>query len=84
MIESSQLKKLIDIDYFPARTLDDVLTHEIGGHKRHWEQAKKIMHEKGIALQDAKDILDVNLRTYVENLVLCQDLVQVKMRFSSS
>lgn len=67
LIESSQLKKLIDIDYFPARTLDDVLTHEIGGHKRHWEQAKKIMHEKGIALQDAKDILDVNLRTYVEN-----------------
>lgn len=57
LIESSQLEKLIDIDYFSARTLDDVLNHEIGGYKKHWEQAKKLCMRKKLHYKMQKTFL---------------------------
>lgn len=51
------MKKLIDIDCFPARTLDDVLNHEIEGYKKHWEQAKKLCMRKKLHYKMQKTFL---------------------------
>lgn len=63
-------KKIVDISYFPARNLDDVITHELGGHKRHWDIVKQFYADnidKYSSLEDAKQDYERPLRDYIIN-----------------
>lgn len=68
LINSEQFSKMVSNDYFPARNIDEILVHELGGHKKHWDTAKKFYAEnigKYKSLEEAKIALDKNLKEYV-------------------
>lgn len=52
-------------DRFSAINLDDVLTHELLGHKAHWVSVQKYAEDKNISVDRAKTELESNLRKYV-------------------
>ena len=65
LINEDKFKDLVDFDYFPSRSLQDVLTHEMT-HKAHWDAAKKYHSANGIKeIDDAKMNLESDLRKYV-------------------
>ena len=53
--------------YFPSKNLDDVLNHELGGHKKHWEVVRKYQQANNISELQAKNDLEEKLRNYVLN-----------------
>ena len=59
---------MVDSSYFAAKTVDDVLEHELGGHKRHWDRVKEIKNSSSNNYNDlasAKQVLEAELRDYV-------------------
>jgi hypothetical protein len=73
LINSQRFTKLIGTDYFPAKTIDDVIEHELGGHKRHWDRVKELRAsdpEKYKDLNTAKQALEKELREYVTRQIL--------------
>lgn len=73
LINSQRFTKLIGTDYFPAKTIDDVIEHELGGHKRHWDRVKELRAsdpEKYKDLNTAKQTLEKELREYVTRQIL--------------
>ena len=67
LINEDKFKDLVDLDYFPARSLQDVLTHEMT-HKAHWDAVKRYQKANGIKeIDDAKMALESDLRKYVKN-----------------
>ena len=50
---------------FSATNLDDVLTHELLGHKAHWDSVKKYAEDKNIPVDRAKSELESNVRKYI-------------------
>ena len=64
-----KFEKLVDKTYFPARNLHDVIMHEVGGHKRHWESVQSFYNQNQNQfrnLDDAKNNLEHNLMRYVK------------------
>lgn len=53
-------------DRFPAKNIEDVMTHEFEGHKNHWDAVKRYTknHPK-LSEDEAKIELESNLRKYV-------------------
>ena len=47
--------------------MEDVLNHELGGHKKHWDAIKKYQELYNLSLDQAKENLEENLRKYVIN-----------------
>lgn len=65
------INKILSSGYFTARTLKDILTHELA-HKKHWDNAKSLYkkHPKRYNnVEDAKYDLDAELINYVKNQV---------------
>ncbi|MBR6044749.1 MAG: hypothetical protein IKP47_03840 [Ruminococcus sp.] len=68
LITKEGFDRLVDKSYFPARNLDDVIIHELDGHKRHWDMVKKFYNEnidRYSSLEDAKQDLERPLREYI-------------------
>lgn len=68
LITKEGFERLVDTSYFPARSLDDIITHELDGHKRHWDMVKKFYSDnldRYSSLEDAKQIYERSLRDYV-------------------
>ena len=68
LITKKGFDRLVDKSYFPARNLDDVIIHELAGHKRHWDMVKKFHNDnldKYSSLEDAKQDYERSLRGYV-------------------
>lgn len=94
------LGDVIDRGQNPIKLLQDIMHHPnimliLGNHEFMMytimkRMAVDITHENFDKHLTLNDLLDYNLwlqnggQTTVEQLILCQDLVQVKMRFSSS
>ena len=69
LIDPIKFAQLVPPEYFPARSLDDVLDHELGGHKAHWEAVQRYFEGasgRGISIEQAKDELEEDLRKYVK------------------
>lgn len=68
LITKEGFERLVDTSYFPARSLDDIITHELDGHKRHWDVVKKFYSDnldRYSSLENAKQIYERSLRDYV-------------------
>jgi hypothetical protein len=66
LIDESSFKKLVDTNYFAAQNLDDVIEHELGGHKAHWDAIYRYQKSNGIKdAEQAKTDLETYLRKYV-------------------
>ncbi len=68
LITKEGFDRIVDKSYFPARNLDDVITHELDGHKRHWDMVKRFYNnnlDKYSSLKDAKQDLEMPLREYI-------------------
>lgn len=64
MIDPDKFSTIVT-DRFSAINLDDVLTHELLGHKAHWVSVQKYAEDKNISVDRAKTELESNLRKYV-------------------
>lgn len=64
---SKDFSKIVDPSYFPSKNIDDVLNHELGGHKKHWEAVKKYKKKNNVPEIRAKEDLENNLRKYIIN-----------------
>lgn len=67
--DPENFNQLVNEAYFPARNLHDVLMHEIGGHKRHWQSVYAYYNQNFYQFRDvldAKNVLEINLRSYVK------------------
>ena len=68
LIDSEKFSKIVSLDYFPAKSINEVLIHELGGHKKHWDIVKKFYSEHNNEYKDllrAKMALETNLYDYV-------------------
>lgn len=61
----AEFKKLVG-DYFPAENVKDVFTHELLGHKAHWEAIKKYQSShRSESIEQSKNALEEKLQKYV-------------------
>lgn len=67
LINPLKFSSLVDRTYFPSMTIEDILNHELGGHKRHWDAIKRYQKKYGISIDRAKEELEEKLRKYVVN-----------------
>ena len=68
LIDETKFLKIVDTDFFAARDLDDILVHELGGHKRHWEAVERYYNNNANrfkSIQEAKQELESELRKYI-------------------
>lgn len=68
LITKEGFERIVDTSYFPARNIDDVITHELDGHKRHWDMVKKFYNDnldRYSSLEDAKQDYERSLRGYI-------------------
>lgn len=68
LITKEGFERIVDTSYFPARNIDDVITHELDGHKRHWDMVKKFYNDnldRYSSLEDAKQDYERSFRNYI-------------------
>lgn len=66
LIDEEKFKKNVDSVFFASKSLDDVLVHELGGHKKHWEAVERYCEVNNCnTLEDAKRELESELREYI-------------------
>lgn len=68
LIDPKLFKEMVDHTYFPARDVKDVLLHELGGHKAHWDAVDRFWKantNRFSNLMEAKTALEMPLREYV-------------------
>ena len=67
---ATEMSKEFNTGYFAAKTVEDVLTHELA-HKSHWDSAKALYKSKPKmynTVEGAKKVLDESLENYVKNV----------------
>lgn len=70
LIDPKKFTKIVDQSVFPARSIDDILNHELGGHKKHWDAIKRYKADNKIDdLNDAKMQIESQLRKHVTNQI---------------
>lgn len=67
LIDSKLFKSLVSSEYFPSKNVEDILNHELGGHKKHWDAIKRYQELYNLSIDRAKESLEENLRKYVIN-----------------
>lgn len=73
LVENHKIKEFLGNHYFASESLDDILIHELKGHKQHWDSVKRFQEINHIeSLDEAKQELERKLRVYVKN-ALSQD-----------
>lgn len=73
------LKKIIS----PQKNIEDVINHELGGHKRHWDAIYAYSKKNGVSVDVAKQELEEKLRKYVLNQEK-SDILYVKRYVSNN
>ncbi len=68
--DAKTFRKIVDAKRFPAKNLEDVIEHELGGHKKHWDSIKQYSEEKGISIERAKEEQESKLRDYVLSQII--------------
>lgn len=69
--DPDKFSKVVNEAYFPARNIHDVIMHEVGGHKRHWQSIRAFYNQNRdqfIDIDDAKNNLETDLRRYVKEM----------------
>lgn len=82
LIDSNSFKKIVDTSYFAAQTLDDVLVHELAGHKAHWEASLQYWQDslsKFRTLDAAKQAFESPLRNYIGRQMISDPLYIKKL-----
>lgn len=69
LIDDDFFSEKVDKTYFPSRTIEDILNHELGGHKKRWEVIYAYARRHNVCLDDAKQALG----KYVENQNIYDD-----------
>lgn len=67
--DSIKFAKLVDGSYFPARNIEDIVEHELGGHQSHWDAVMRFYENnqnRYSSIEEAKDVLEERLRKYVK------------------
>lgn len=73
LCDPETFKRLVDYGYFPARSVEDVLEHELEGHQRHWDAVQRYYETHSgrySSLEEAKNDLEESLRKYVKTMLL--------------
>lgn len=83
LIDKQLFLKKVDETYFPSRTVEDVLNHELGGHKKHWEAIYAYQKKNGVSEAVAKQQLEEKIRKYVANQVN-SDILYIKRYVSNN
>ena len=66
LIDKKWFGSIVNTDYFAAKSIDDVIEHELGGHKAHWDAIYRYQKANDIlSLEQAKTDLEIELRYYV-------------------
>lgn len=68
LIDPEKFSKLVDTSYFSADNIDDVIKHELGGHKTHWDSVKAFYNDnrdRFSNLSEAKNEFEQELFRYV-------------------
>lgn len=68
--DNEMLNKMLGDNYFSAKNAEEVIEHELGGHKRHWDNVKRYYEdnkESYSTLDDAKKGMESKLQKYVSN-----------------
>lgn len=63
--------EIVNEHYFPAKNLHDVMIHEIGGHKKHWDSVYtyyRLNKNRFSDIYDAKKQLESKLHKYVSEM----------------
>ena len=69
LIDKHSFAQIVDKSFFAAEDINDVLTHELGGHKAHWENVYNYFRKNSNRFQseyEAKEELESALRKYVK------------------
>lgn len=80
---SDKFSQIVDSSYFPSKSIDDVLDHELGGHKVHWEVIKKYQQENNVNEMQAKEAVEEKLRNYVLKQKI-NDIMYIKKNVSQN
>lgn len=80
---SDNFLQIVDTSYFPSKNLDDVLNHELGGHKAHWEAIKKYQQENNVSEKLAKEAVEEKIRNYVLKQKI-NDIMYIKRNVSQN
>lgn len=66
LIDEKRFSSIVDGSFFAAQSIDDILIHELGGHKKHWEAVERYYKlNKCNSLDHAKNSLEAELREYI-------------------
>lgn len=76
---------LVNPNHFAAQMLDEIIDHELGGHKRHWDKAKELANSSpnNNNLLLAKQALEKELREYVR-VQMASDAKYIKKNVSEN
>lgn len=67
--DPKKFSQIVSSDIFPARDINDVINHELGGHQSHWKAVYSFFEDhrsKYSSIDEAKNALEANLRRYVK------------------
>lgn len=73
LMEPALLAELVSTDHFAAKTIDEIIDHELGGHKRHWDKVKELYNSDPTKYEDllsAKQALETELRDYIRQQIV--------------
>lgn len=65
--DKNKFKKIVNNTSHLAENVDEVLVHELGGHKKHWDSIYKMHEISNLEIDVCKDRLEADLRLYVKN-----------------
>ena len=78
---SLNINLLVNKEYFPSENINDIINHELGGHKAHWDSVKRYAEDTSLDLYEAKQKLGENIRKYVKQQV-AQDRTYIQKTIS--
>lgn len=70
LINPREFKRIVSSRDYPATNIDEVLVHEVFGHKQHWDSVRQFYAESSYgSLMEAKQKKEENLRNYIKNAI---------------
>lgn len=81
LTDPKEFSLLVDRKYFPSEDLIDIINHELGGHKAHWDAVKRYARDNDLELYDSKQKLEEKLRRYIKQQIV-QDKTYIQKTVS--
>lgn len=69
LIDEVKFKQIVDTQFFAAQNLQDIVIHELGGHKVHWDAVYRYYEDNKLRFKDietAKNEFESKLRKYIK------------------